>query len=323
MSLTDYLHSPDAWLTFLTLSLLEIVLGIDNVIFLALVVNRLDRRLQGPARFTGLLLALMMRVAFLVSVVWLVGLDKPLFELGQAFPQLEPAWLRNFAVSWRDLILLAGGSFLVFKAVTEIGAEILPTGQERTVHGASAFGLVILQIVALDLVFSIDSVMTAVGLSKDLPIMIAAITLSILVMLLASGPVSRFIERHPTIKMLALTFLIAVGAHLISHGLHYGVPRYVLYVLIGFSLFVELFKLLAGRRTQDLAERLRHPLARIAGVLLLVAFGVLVAQNLRYIAHETYLAIVVTTLAFQLVLEVLNALARRKRRRSLSEADAP
>lgn len=316
----QYLHNPDAWIAFLTLTVLEIVLGIDNVIFLALVVNRLDRRLQPIARFIGLFLALIMRVIFLASVVWLVRMSQPLFTLGQVFPGAPAEWA-TFAVSWRDIILLAGGGFLIYKGFGEIADEVMPgVHRARNVKAASAFGWAILQIVALDLVFSIDSVMTAVGLSRDLPIMVAAITIAILVMLLASGPVSRFIDRHPTVKMLALVFILAVGLHLIGHGLHFDIPRTFLYAIIGFSLLVELFRLVMGRRFQDLGERLRHPAARLVGVALLVAVGFLVYKNIKFISHEVYLELALVAFAFQLLLELLNSLARWKRQREHSSA---
>lgn len=320
--LTHYLHSPDAWITFLTLSVLEVVLGIDNVIFLAIVANRLSRLQRAPARLIGLILALFMRVAFLTSVVWLTNMTATVLQLNQFLPEGAPTWLRSVALSWRDLILLAGGLFLIYKALTEIGAEIISGTHQRTVQGVGAFGLVVLQIVLLDLVFSIDSVMTAVGLSRELPIMIAAITFAIIVMLFAAGVVARFIERHPTVKMLALTFLIVVGASLISDSLHHHVPREILYAVIGFSLFVELFKLVAGRRFQDLGERLRHPVTRLVGLGLLIWIGYLVVQNLRYVTHDMVLSIIVVVLAFQVVLEVLNSLARRKRLKASSSGPA-
>ncbi len=317
-NLLHLVHNPDTWISFLTLSVLEIVLGIDNVIFLAIVANRLDEPQRGPARFVGLILALVIRIAFLWSVLLLVGMSDPVFDVGSLMPPSAPAWLRELQLSWRDLILLAGGLFLVYKALTEIGEEILPGRHQRSVHGAAAFGFVVLQIVALDLVFSIDSVMTAVGLSRQLPIMVAAIVVAIIVMMVASGPVSRFIDRHPRIKMLALAFILVVGGCLVSDGLHGNVPRETLYVLIGVSLSIEGLVLALGQRAVHLGERLRAWPVRLGGLALVIVLGYFLAENLEAVGKSmlggsAVLRISVSVLVFQAVLFVLNALARRKR----------
>jgi predicted tellurium resistance membrane protein TerC len=230
--LVAYVERPEALISFLTLTLLEIVLGIDNVIFLAIVANRLDGRDRGKARFVGLMLALVMRVVFLASVVWLTHLTTTAFAA------------YGYVFSWRDSIFLAGGLFLVAKATLEISAEVNPRPKGRRMSGAAAFGLVVVQIVALDLVFSIDSVMTAVGLSRELPIMIAAIVISIFVMLVASDPVGAFIMRHPSVKMLALAFLLLIGTALIADGFGVHFDRNYLYAAIAFSLLVEMLNML-------------------------------------------------------------------------------
>jgi len=232
----DYVHDPNVWISFLTLSLLEIVLGIDNVIFVSIVANRLSRERRAKARFIGLMLALLMRIAFLVTIVWITRrLTSPIF------------YFLNRGFSWRDIILFGGGAFLILKATLEIHADVQNKGQSGGGAASAIFTIVVIQIVALDLVFSIDSILTAVGLSQQLPVMIAAIFVAILVMLLAAGPVGDFIHRHPTIKMLALAFLLLVGVALIADGFGFHIPREYLYAAIAFSLFVELLNLAARR----------------------------------------------------------------------------
>lgn len=222
-----YLSQPEIWASFLTLSALEIVLGIDNVIFISLVAAKLPKHKQLSARMIGLGGALIMRVIFLLSIVWLTKATEPLFT---AFGE---------SISTRDLILLLGGAFLIYKATLEIhdmteGAD----GKERQVRQASFFGA-IFQIILLDLVFSIDSVLTAVGMTSEIPIMIAAIFVAIIIMLVASEALSRFIESHPTTKMLALAFLLLVGVALIADALEFHIPREYLYFAIAFSAAVE------------------------------------------------------------------------------------
>jgi predicted tellurium resistance membrane protein TerC len=224
-----------------TLSLLEIVLGIDNVIFISIVANRLSGEARMRARFIGLALALIMRVFFLATIVWLTGMVATVYTF------------RDIDLSWRDIILISGGLFLLIKATLEIHAEM-----ENKAHnsqpslGVAAVGWVIVQIVLLDLVLSVDSIITAVGMSRELPVMIAAVVVAILVMLLASGPVGDFIHRHPTVKMLALAFLLLIGVALIADGLDFHIPREYLYAAIAFSLFVEFLNIMARKnRTTD------------------------------------------------------------------------
>lgn len=229
----SYAERPETLISFLTLTLLEIVLGIDNVIFLAIVANRLEKKDRARARFVGLMLALAMRIVFLFSIVWLTRLTTVAFS---AF---------GYDFSWRALIFLGGGLFLIAKATLEIGAEMetRPKGKKKPMPAAAAFGWVVVQIVLLDLIFSIDSVMTAVGLSRELPIMVAAIVIAIIVMLVASEPISGFIVRHPTVKMLALAFLLLIGTALIADGFGVHFDRNYLYAAIAFSLFVELLNM--------------------------------------------------------------------------------
>jgi predicted tellurium resistance membrane protein TerC len=285
-----YLSDPGVWISFLTLSLLEIVLGIDNVIFIAIVANRLGEPARARARALGLLLAFFMRVAFLVSIVWLVGKTHPIYSY------------RGFHLSWRDVILGLGGLFLLYKATIEIGSEMRTGSGAGPGFTAAAFYLIVTQIVLLDLVFSIDSIITAVGLSRQLPVMIAAVVVAILVMLLASGPVGNFIQRHPTIKILALAFLLLVGFALVADAFHHHIHRLYLYVSIGFALAVELAMLIAHAQRKGL-------------VLAIYAFSaVLLAAIVHYVkmVHpETTWNVFLVPAGFGLVVQFLNLATRR------------
>ena len=238
----ELLTNPDVWASLATLTILEIVLGIDNVIFIALLVQRLPVEQQARARVLGLGGALIMRVLLLFAIVWLTRLTKPLFDLaGNTF-------------SWRDLILIGGGVFLVVNATIEIHHSIEGHVEERKVGAAAAFGLIIAQIMALDLVFSLDSVLTAIGMAEHIEVMIAAVVISIGVMLFAAGPISDFIHKHPTTKMLALSFLLMIGMALIADGFGAHLPRGYIYAAIGFSVLVEVLNLAVQKRRAS-----KHP----------------------------------------------------------------
>src|SRR5581483_5679251 len=225
----DLLADPQTWLAFITLTVLEIVLGFDNIIFISILVGRLPPERQASARVTGLALAMLTRIALLFSIVWLTRLVKPLFHVGDQ------------GVSGRDLILLAGGLFLLGKSVLEIHGTLEGARQVGTRRRVFAnFLMTVLQIAVLDIVFSLDSVFTAVGLAKDLPIMVAAIIVAILVMMMVSGSLSVFIEHHPTIKVLALAFLILIGVALVGEGLHFEIPKGYLYFAMAFAVAVEM-----------------------------------------------------------------------------------
>jgi predicted tellurium resistance membrane protein TerC len=224
------LESPESWVAFLTLSLLETVLGIDNVIFLSILVGRLPPARQRSARIVGLLLAMLTRLALLSSVVWLTQLTTPLFRVLQ----------RSF--SGRDLILGAGGLFLLAKSATEIHHTLEGAADARRTTVFAAFYVVVIQIALIDVVFSLDSVFTAVGLARpdQLPIMAAAIVVSIAVMIWLSGPITSFVTRHPSMKVLALSFLVLIGAALVCEALEFEVPKGYLYFAMAFSVAVEL-----------------------------------------------------------------------------------
>ncbi len=227
----ELLTNPAAWLAFVTLSLLEIVLGIDNIIFISILVGRLPQEQRKSARIGGLAFAMLTRVALLFSIVWLTRLVKPWFHLG---PQ---------PVSGRDVILFVGGLFLLAKSVLEIHHTLEGASEQRTARVFSSFVLTIVQIGIIDIVFSLDSVFTAVGLANDLPVMIAAVVVSILVMMVVSGAISAFVDRHPTIKILALSFLILIGVALIAEGAHFDIPKGYLYFAMAFSVVVEMINI--------------------------------------------------------------------------------
>jgi predicted tellurium resistance membrane protein TerC len=245
MSLMQLLMEPGTWVAFVTLSLLEIVLGIDNIIFISILVGRLppDRRPQ--ARFVGLALAMVTRIALLFSIVWLMRLTQPWFELA------------GRGISGRDLILFIGGLFLVVKSALEIHHLLEGAADTRKTRTFSNFVVIVVQIAIIDIVFSLDSVFTAVGLANadQVPVMVAAIVVSVLVMMLVSGSISDFVERHPTVKVLALAFLVLVGGALMAEGLAIHVHKGILYTAMAFSVAVEMINL---RLRKLLAHRGHH-----------------------------------------------------------------
>jgi predicted tellurium resistance membrane protein TerC len=232
----EILFDPNTWASFLTLAALEIVLGIDNLLFLTIVSGRLPAHRQPAARRIGLALAVITRLLLLLSIAWLAGLTAPLFTLlGRAF-------------SVRDLILAGGGLFLLAKGTAEIHTAVEGVEEEIRQAKTSGFAAVIAQIVVLDIVFSLDSVITAVGMARHVPVMAAAIVVAVAIMLLAAEPVGRFVLAHLSVKMLALSFLILVGTALVADGIGFHIPRGYLYFAIAFSVFVEALNLTAAKR---------------------------------------------------------------------------
>lgn len=233
----ELLTSPEAWAALLTLTALEIVLGIDNVIFLSVIVSRIPEAQAKRARQIGLALALLFRLMLLSVLVWLIGLTETVFSA------------KGLAFSWRDIILIGGGLFLIGKATHEIHAEV---EAREEVPGdrpaASAFFWVIVQIIVVDLVFSLDSIITAIGMVEEIAIMIAAVIIAIVIMYVSSGPVAKFVAEHPTTKMLALAFLVLIGIALVADGMKFHIPRGYIYFAIAFSAAVEFFNVLAKRR---------------------------------------------------------------------------
>ena len=235
----ELLSDPEIWVAFVTLTALEIVLGIDNIIFISILTSRLPAAQQGRARFLGLGLAMLMRLGLLLSLAWIMRLTDDLFVvLGEG-------------ISGRDLILLGGGAFLIAKATREVHNSL-----EGESHGhggavAASMGSVLVQIAIIDMVFSLDSVITAVGMVKEIEVMVAAVVTAVVVMMLAANGISRFVEAHPTIKMLALSFLILVGFTLMGEGLDFHTPKGYIYTAMAFSLGVEMLNIRAKKARQD------------------------------------------------------------------------
>jgi len=231
----ELLADPNAWISLATLAALEIVLGIDNLIFIAVLADRLPPHQRALARRLGLIAALVTRLALLFVITWLAGLSAALFTvLGEE-------------ISWRDIVLIGGGLFLIAKATIEIDHDLEGEKSEKKATIWGGFGGVIAQIAVIDIVFSLDSVITAVGMAKHVEVMVAAIVIAILVMLVAAGPVGRFVAAHPTVKMLALSFLILVGVMLVADGMGFHIPKGYLYFAMAFALGVEALNLLARR----------------------------------------------------------------------------
>jgi predicted tellurium resistance membrane protein TerC len=239
----ELLTSAEAWAALLTLTALEIVLGIDNVIFLSVIVSRIPEPQATRARQIGLALALIFRILLLSLLVWLIGLTEPVFTLRGLSISLS--------ISWRDIILIGGGLFLIAKATHEIHAEVEGDEAGERSGGASAFFWVILQIIVIDMVFSLDSIVTAIGMAQDLAIMIAAVVIACVIMYASSGPVARFVAEHPTTKMLALAFLVLIGVALVADGFKFHIPRGYIYFAIAFSAAVEFFNVLAKRNRKN------------------------------------------------------------------------
>ena len=223
----DWISNPQAWIALLTLTVLEIVLGIDNVIFISILAGKLPVAQQKKARLIGLAAAMVMRILLLLSLAWIVRLTAPIFTI------------LGVEISGRDLILLGGGLFLMGKATHEIHDKLEGDEGDTVKRIAPSLTSVIVQIMLLDIVFSLDSVITAVGMAQDLAVMITAVVISVIIMLFASGPISTFVDRHPTVKMLALSFLLLIGMALIAEGLDFHIPKGYIYFAMGFSVFVE------------------------------------------------------------------------------------
>lgn len=225
---------PDTWVALLTLTFLEIVLGIDNIIFISLVAGKVPEENQKKARLGGLSIALIMRILLLLSITWIIGLKEPIITL------------LSFELSWRDIILIAGGIFLLVKSTLEIHHKV--EGQEDNPENGKksktmSFSTAIIQIVLLDLVFSFDSILTAVGLTEEVILMIIAVVIAIVVMMIFAKPVGEFVNKHPTIQILALSFLILIGVMLIVEGAHYHVPKGYIYFAVFFSLAIEMLNM--------------------------------------------------------------------------------
>ena len=233
----DWITNPDVWISFLTLCLLEIVLGIDNLIFISILTNKLPAEQQAKARQLGLSLALIMRIGLLFSISWIMGLKSDVFSIG------------SVGISGRDIILILGGLFLIYKSVKEIHEKVENAhASENELSKIVSFNTVILQIILIDLVFSLDSVITAVGMTDYIGVMIAAVMVSMVIMMLSARSISDFVNRHPAVKILALAFLIMIGVALLAEGFDFHIPKGYIYFSMAFAMLVEFINISIGSR---------------------------------------------------------------------------
>lgn len=233
----DFLTNPDIWIAFLTLCALEIVLGIDNLIFISIIANKLPEDQQARGRTIGLSLALIMRIILLFSLSWIMSLTADVFTVADT------------GISWRDIILILGGLFLIYKSVNEIHDKVEATDEPTiAIKKAISFGGVITQIILIDIVFSLDSVITAVGMVNEIGVMVAAVIVAMIIMIISAGALSRFVNRYPAIKVLALAFLLMIGVALIAEGVDFHIPKGYIYFSMAFAVFVELINIRTGTR---------------------------------------------------------------------------
>jgi len=233
----ELLSDPNVWAAFATLTVMEIVLGIDNIVFISVLVSRLPPEQADRARRLGLALALVFRIALLAVLTWIIGLSQPLFS----------AFGHDF--SWKDLILIAGGLFLIYKATHEMHAEIEePHGPKLKRAASNAFSAIIAQIIVIDMVFSIDSIITAVGMAQQIEVMVAAVIVAVGIMFIASGPIASFVAKHPTTKVLALAFLLLIGVSLVADGAGFHIEKGYIYAAMGFSVLVEAVNIISKQR---------------------------------------------------------------------------
>lgn len=245
---------PSIWLSLLTLTFLEIILGVDNIIFISIISDKLDPAQQKRARTIGLVLAMVFRVGLLLTITWILKLQEPLFTI--PFIKSEGA---PIAISIKDLILMAGGIFLIFKSTLEIHSKLeKPEEEHQNKKGYATIQSVIIQIVLVDAVFSFDSILTAIGLVDEVVIMIIAVIISILIMIAFAGTISRFINKHPTLQMLALSFLIAIGMMLVAEGFHQEISKSYIYTMIAFSLLVEMLNMRLRKKSDSIKLKKRH-----------------------------------------------------------------
>lgn len=239
----EWLSSPEAWISLLTLTVLEIVLGIDNIIFISILAGKLPEAQQKKARQLGLGLAMFTRVLLLLSLTWIMKLTSPLFNIGEWIGIVSGDWHEKLAISGRDMILLVGGLFLIYKSTAEIHEKLEADEHTDTVKKALSFTATIIQILLLDVVFSLDSVITAVGMADHIEVMIAAVVIAVGIMMVSASSISNFVNNHPTVKMLALSFLLLIGVSLLAEALEQHIPKGYIYFAMAFSIMVEMLNL--------------------------------------------------------------------------------
>lgn len=246
----DFLATPEAWISLLTLTILEIVLGIDNIVFISILAGKLPESQQKKARQLGLALAMITRILLLLSLSWVMSLVSPLFNMGSWVGITNGEWFDKLAISGRDLILLVGGLFLIYKSTHEIHNKLEGEEESEGKTKVHSFSGTIIQILILDIVFSLDSVITAVGMADHIEIMIAAVIIAVIVMMISAGAISRFVNNHPTVKMLALSFLLLIGVSLLAEGLDQHIPKGYVYFAMAFSVLVEMLNLKMNKNSK-------------------------------------------------------------------------
>lgn len=245
----EFFSTPEAWISLLTLTLLEIVLGIDNIVFISILSGKLPANQQKKARQLGLGLAMITRVLLLLSLSWVMSLTSPLFNIGEWISLDNQEWLEKLAISGRDLILILGGLFLIYKSTQEIHLKLEGEEEEEGKTKVHSFTGVIVQILVLDIVFSLDSVITAIGMAEHVEVMIAAVVIAVLIMMVSADAISGFVNNHPTVKMLALSFLLLIGVSLLAEGLDQHIPKGYIYFAMAFSILVEMLNLKMKKNT--------------------------------------------------------------------------
>lgn len=239
----EWISNPEIWISLITLTVLEIVLGIDNIIFISIMASKLPASKQKKARQIGLALAMITRVMLLLSLTWIMTLTNPLFNVGEWIGITEGDWHEKLAVSGRDLILVIGGLFLIYKSTREIHEKLEGDEHDVKTKAIVTFSGVIIQILLLDIVFSLDSVITAVGMADNIGVMIAAVIIAVIVMMVSASGISDFVNKHPTVKMLALSFLLLIGVSLLAEGFDQHIPKGYIYFAMAFSVLVEMLNL--------------------------------------------------------------------------------
>jgi len=247
----EFFTNPEAWISLLTLTLLEIVLGIDNIVFISILSGKLPADQQKKARQLGLGLAMITRVLLLLSLSWVMSLTSPLFNIGEWINLDNKEWLEKLAISGRDVILILGGLFLIYKSTHEIHLKLEGGEDEEGKVKVHSFAGVIVQILVLDIVFSLDSVITAIGMAEHVEVMIAAVVIAVLIMMVSANAISGFVNNHPTVKMLALSFLLLIGVSLLAEGLDQHIPKGYIYFAMAFSILVEMLNLKMKKNTKD------------------------------------------------------------------------
>lgn len=247
----DFFLNPEIWASLITLTVLEIVLGIDNIIFISIMAAKLPLEKQRKARQVGLALAMITRILLLLSLTWIMTLTDPVLNIGEFLNISDPEWLEKLNLSGRDLILIIGGLFLIYKSTSEMHDKLEGEEHIQKSKGVVTYSGVIIQILLLDVVFSLDSVITAVGMAKHLEVMIAAVVISVIVMMFSAKSISDFVNNHPTVKMLALAFLLIIGLSLFAEGFEQHIPKGYIYFAMAFSVFVEMMNLRVKAKSKN------------------------------------------------------------------------